>query len=96
MKSKAAPSTSFHAAGDALPSPAGFLMPEDICRMLCIAHSTLQKMVQRKAIPHYRIGYRTIRFKESEIKAWIEKKRVIINPFTLVRVKRANGQKIGG
>lgn len=84
---------SFPTAGDTTPpsSPAGFLTPKDVCGMLCISHFTLQKMIQGNKIPHYRLGYRTIRFKKSEINAWLEKKRVNVNPFTLVKVRRARG-----
>lgn len=89
----AAPSASVisspNGRGHDTPSPAGFLTPEDVCGMLCISHFTLQKMVQRRAIPHLKIGHRTVRFDKKEIKAWIEKKRVSVNPFTLVRVRRA-------
>lgn len=70
-------------------SPAGFLKPEDIQGMLGLSKWELQKLVQKKKIPHHRFGYRTVRFDPKKIKKWIEDREVRINPFALVKVRKA-------
>lgn len=37
---------------------------------------TLQSMVCRKQIPHYRLGKRLVVFSTAELKAWMSKRRV--------------------
>jgi excisionase family DNA binding protein len=56
--------------------PTGGVCPEffdiqDLSRYVSIKPSTLYVMVEERNIPHYRVG-RLIRFKRSEIDAWME------------------------
>ncbi|HAK89890.1 MAG TPA: hypothetical protein DHV16_10030 [Nitrospiraceae bacterium] len=83
------------AAGDTPRSPADFLSPRRklvnkyyIAEMLGIEPVTVVKMAQGKRIPHYKFGHRSLRFDEREVLAWLEKKQVPANPFTLVKVRR--------
>lgn len=52
----------------------GFLNVQDIAEYLKVRVSTVYSMVEEKKVPHYRIG-RQIRFKKSEIDAWMEKQK---------------------
>ena len=52
-----------------------FLTIEEISAHLSIKKSSLYRMVERKEIPHYKIGC-LIRFKKSEIDLWVEKSKV--------------------
>ncbi len=45
------------------------------CKFLGIAHSTLYAYTSKNLIPHFKVG-KMIRFKKSELIAWIEVKRV--------------------
>ena len=52
-----------------------FLTIEEISAYLSIKKSSLYCMVERKEIPHYKIGC-LIRFKKSDIDLWMEKSKV--------------------
>lgn len=49
---------------------------EQVSRMYAIKTGTLQSMVCRKQIPHVRIGPRTVRFRASDLKAWLAERNV--------------------
>jgi excisionase family DNA binding protein len=51
-----------------------YLNIQDLSQHLRIKPSTLYSMVEKKAIPHYRVG-RMVRFKLSEIDQWMEGNR---------------------
>jgi excisionase family DNA binding protein len=55
-------------------SPSGYLNVQNIANYLGIRTSTLYSMVEKKRVPHYRIG-RQIRFKKTEIDAWMAGQR---------------------
>ena len=87
--------SSISPAGDARQSSADFLHPRKklvdkhyIAEMLGIEPVTVVKMAQGKRIPHYKFGHRSLRFDEREVLAWLEKKKVSANPFTLAKVRR--------
>jgi len=50
----------------------GFLNIKEVSEYLGIKKSSLYSRVEKKEIPHYRVG-RLIRFKKSEIDPWMEK-----------------------
>ncbi len=56
------------------------LTPGKILELLGISKYELQTLIQKNAIPFYRLGRKTIRFNPKEIKEWIEKSRVEVNP----------------
>lgn len=49
---------------------------KELAVTLGISASELTKMVQKREIPFYRFGYRTIRFKPSEIEKYMNDKKV--------------------
>ena len=49
---------------------------KELAVTLGISASELTKMVQKREIPFYRLGYRTIRFKPSEIEKYMNDKKV--------------------
>jgi excisionase family DNA binding protein len=51
-----------------------FLNIQDLSQLLRIKPSTLYSMVEKKMIPHYKVG-RMVRFKRSEIDQWMEGNR---------------------
>lgn len=48
---------------------------EDAAQSLGVAKITIAKMVMAKAIPHVRIGRRTL-FRPADLKAWVAERRV--------------------
>ena len=48
---------------------------KDLSEWLRLDPATISHMVSRKEIPHIRLGPRSVRFIESEIKEWIEFQR---------------------
>jgi excisionase family DNA binding protein len=48
----------------------GFLTPDQLCEYLQIQKDWLYDQVQRRAIPHVKLG-RQLRFKRSEIDQWL-------------------------
>jgi len=52
-----------------------FLSVQDFSRYLSIKVATAYSLVEKKEVPHYRIG-RLIRFKRSEIDEWMEGNRM--------------------
>jgi excisionase family DNA binding protein len=62
-----------------------FFSIQDLSRHLGIKTSTLYVMVEERSIPHYRVG-KLIRFKRSEIDAWMEgNKRDCVAPEKVAR-----------
>lgn len=59
-----------------------------------ISRATLASMVNRKQIPHIRLGPRMVRFDPRELRAWIDSRRVAEQtreaPTTLVRQSRTD------
>ena len=51
-----------------------FLNIQDLSQLLRIKPSTLYSMVEKKMIPHYKVG-RMVRFKRCEIDQWMEGNR---------------------
>ncbi len=51
---------------------------DQAARFVGLKKGTLYNMVSRKAIPHYKLGNRVL-FKESDLEAWFEDKRVRTN-----------------
>ena len=54
--------------------PSGFLKIQEISSYLGIKVSTIYTLVERRGIPHYRVG-RLVRFKKSEVDEWMEGQR---------------------
>jgi excisionase family DNA binding protein len=52
----------------------GFLKIQEIAGYLGIKVSTIYALVERRGIPHYRVG-RLVRFKKSEVDQWMEGQR---------------------
>lgn len=51
------------------------LSPPEVCELIGVKPSTLQKMRHRKKGPPYvRLGHRTVRYPESELKRWLEER----------------------
>ena len=48
----------------------------DAARLTGLKIATLQAMVCRKRIPHFRLGKRLVVFSYSELKRWLETRRV--------------------
>ena len=62
-----------------------FLNIQDLSQYLGIKPSTLYSMVERKMIPHYKVG-RMVRFKLSEIDQWMAgKKEECVDPDKVAR-----------
>jgi len=62
-----------------------FLGIREVSQHLGVSNSTLYSLVEEQRIPHYRIG-RLIRFKRSEIDAWMEgNKKDCIAPEKMAR-----------
>ena len=53
-----------------------FLTPEEVCTLLNISRSALQKMCQQRRISFTKLGFRTYRFEKREIEAWLAKKKI--------------------
>ena len=51
-----------------------FLNIKRVASYLDLKRSTLYSLVEQRLIPHYRVG-RQIRFKKSDVDAWMEKQR---------------------
>ncbi len=51
---------------------------DQAARFVGLKKGTLYNMVSRKSIPHYKLGNRVL-FKESDLEAWFEGKRVRTN-----------------
>lgn len=48
------------------------LSPSEVCEIMGIRPGTLQKLRQRKKGPPFiRLGHRTVRYPESDLKAWL-------------------------
>lgn len=64
-----------------------FIKKEEVAEILQIRPITLLKMVQANEIPHYKLGYRTLRFLQSEIEEWAisKKNQPISRPVSLLR-----------
>jgi excisionase family DNA binding protein len=54
--------------------PSGFLKIQEIANYLGIKVSTIYALVERRGIPHYRVG-RLVRFKKPEVDQWMEGQR---------------------
>ena len=52
----------------------GFLNIQEIASYLGIKVSTIYALVERRGIPHYRVG-RLVRFKKPEVDQWMEEQR---------------------
>lgn len=50
---------------------------QDVAVILGMKKSNIYTMTRKKLIPFYRIGDRLIRFKQSEIEAWIMQKKEV-------------------
>lgn len=48
----------------------------DVAERLGVKRALVVKWVERKLIPHVRLGERTVRFREEEIDAWIRSRSV--------------------
>jgi excisionase family DNA binding protein len=68
--------------------PSGFLKIQEIANYLGIKVSTIYALVERRGIPHYRVG-RLVRFKKPEVDQWMEGQR---KPAVDVKVE---AQKVG-
>jgi len=49
---------------------------DELSAWLAIPKPTLYSKVSRREIPHHRVGRRTVRFRRTEIEAWLERGRV--------------------
>ena len=54
----------------------GLLDAESIAAYVGLAERHLSDLVAKRRIPHYRIGVRTVRFRRSEVDAWLGEHRV--------------------
>lgn len=52
-----------------------FYTPRDLSKILKVSEVYVYKLTREGKIPFVRIGGKTLRFRESEIEAWIEKGR---------------------
>jgi len=52
----------------------------EAAHLLGLKKSTLYALVSRKQVPHIRLGPRLVRFDESELKAWVDARRVPAQP----------------
>jgi excisionase family DNA binding protein len=48
----------------------------DVAERLGVTTAVVRKWVERKMIPHLRLGERTVRFREDEIDAWVAARAV--------------------
>lgn len=53
-----------------------FLNYSDAARYISVPIGTLRALVHRKAIPHVRIGPRSVTFDRTELDQWIDERRV--------------------
>jgi len=51
----------------------------ELANLLKVSRKTIYRWVHAKELPAYRIHHQ-FRFKDSEIKAWLEKKKIVIHP----------------
>lgn len=56
--------------------PDKLLTMKEVAKMLNIGSWVLRNWIQAKQIPFYRLGYKTIRFSQQELLAWIQDKNV--------------------
>lgn len=52
-----------------------FLSPKEVCKLLKVSKTWPYKMAKRGLLPHYKFGS-LIRFKKSDIEAFLEKSKV--------------------
>ena len=52
-----------------------FLTPKEVSRLLKIHPTTPYKWIKRNALPFFRVGEKSLRFRKSDIEAFIEKGR---------------------
>ena len=55
---------------------AALLTYEEVSARLSVKPTLVVKWVERKLIPHIRLGARTVRFREDEIETWLEARSV--------------------
>lgn len=63
-------------SSDSPATPDRMLTYREVSALTGIEVATLYTMVSRKRIPHYRLGGRMVRFRESEVRAWMEQGHV--------------------
>jgi len=64
----------------------GFLKIQEIASYLGIKVSTIYALVERRGIPHYKVG-RLVRFKKTEVDEWMDLQKKPANGIT-VRVRK--------
>lgn len=48
------------------------LTSEQVCEKLSINRTYLYRLIHKEKLPYYGLGHRTLRFKWSEVKSWLE------------------------
>ena len=48
----------------------------EVAELLGVKRTLVVKWVERKQIPHVRLGDRTVRFREKEVEAWLKARSV--------------------
>ena len=56
------------------------LTVREAAEILGIKEETLHLWASQRRIPHYRLGRKAIRFKEAELTAWLEARRIEASP----------------
>ena len=51
-----------------------FYTVKELAELLCVKPLTIYRMVQRKELPHYKIG-RSVRFRRDDIEAYLKSRR---------------------
>jgi|CXWL01.1.fsa_nt_gi excisionase family DNA binding protein len=61
------------------------LKPEEVAAMLNVEKSTIYSWTHLKKIPHVKMG-RLLRFREHEIKEWLDKRNRIEDPIPHISI----------
>ena len=67
----------------------GYITMETAAERLCISEKTMKRMVQRGAIPAYRIGPKMVRIDEKELEAYVRERLVAPKPARRAEPARA-------
>jgi excisionase family DNA binding protein len=52
-----------------------FLSPKEVCKLLKVSETWPYEVARRRRVTHYKLGA-LVRFKKSDIEAWVEESRV--------------------
>lgn len=57
----------------------------DACRITGLGESSMRSLVFRRLVPHVRISERTVRFRRSELEAWLAARSVAVRSMASAR-----------